>query len=128
MALALKSSFSRFLLSGAFNTGVTYLLYLGLLNLFPYQASYAIAYVTGIVLAYVLNRAFVFKSHRGMTSVIGLPVVYAVQYVIAALILWLWVDLIGWDEKLAPLAALCVTVPGTYLLSRWVFGSNQRSR
>ncbi|WP_455925526.1 GtrA family protein [Pseudomonas putida] len=116
-----KSSFVRFLLSGAFNTAVTYGLYLLLLNVLAYQASYTIAYVTGIVLAFVLNRFFVFQSHRGLTSIILFPTVYLAQYLLNLIVVWLWVDRLHLSDKLAPLAAIALSVPVTYGLSRHVF-------
>lgn len=115
------SRFVRFLLSGAFNTAVTYGLYLLLLNVLAYQASYTIAYVTGIVLAFVLNRFFVFQSHRGLTSIILFPTVYLAQYLLNLIVVWLWVDRLHLSDKLAPLAAIALSVPVTYGLSRHVF-------
>ena len=57
-AKILQVDFARFLVSGGFNTLVTYGLYLLLLNVLSYRISYTIAYVAGIVLAYSLNRFF----------------------------------------------------------------------
>ena len=39
-------AFSRFLIAGALNTGLTYLLYLGLLFLMPYVWAYSLTYET----------------------------------------------------------------------------------
>lgn len=68
-AKILQVDFARFLVSGGFNTVVTYGIYLLLLNVLSYKTSYTIAYVAGIVLAYSLNRYFVFKSHQGLSLI-----------------------------------------------------------
>jgi putative flippase GtrA len=114
-------SFTRFLMSGGVNTALTYAIYIFLLMVVPYQVSYTIAYVLGIFLAYALNRFFVFKSHRGVRSVVLFPLVYLVQYLTAMLTLWVWIEQLGKSEKVAPLIAIIITVPITYLLSRFIF-------
>jgi len=37
------------------------------------------------------------------------------------LCLWLWIEQLGWNEQVAPLVAIAITVPLTYVLSRFVF-------
>ena len=117
----LNLDIARFLMSGGFNTALTYGMYLGLLTFLPYQLSYTLAYVSGIVLAYVLNRYFVFKSHQGIKSAVMMPLIYLVQYSLSLLILWLWVEKLQLDRRLAPLAAIILTLPVTFLLSRFAF-------
>lgn len=122
-----KSSVVRFLLSGGFNTAATYALYLALLTVLSYQASYTIAFVTGIVLAYFLNRLFVFRSHRGIQSILWMPMVYLGQYLIGILVLWVWVEHLQLNEKGAPLVAILITLPLNYLVSRFAFTKHQRN-
>ncbi|KPX34841.1 MULTISPECIES: GtrA family protein [Pseudomonas syringae group] len=117
----LKQDFARFLMSGGFNTALTYGLYLILLMFLSYKISYTISYVTGILLAYVLNRFFVFKSHQGIRSVVLLPLIYAIQYGLSLVILWCWVEKLAFDERLAPLAAIALTLPVTFFLSKVAF-------
>lgn len=117
----LKLDFARFLMSGGFNTALTYGMYLALLGVLSYQISYTISYVTGIVLAYVLNRFFVFKSHQGLRSAVLMPFIYLVQYLLSLVILWIWVEKFEFDSRLAPLAAIVLTLPVTFLLSKFAF-------
>lgn len=116
-----KFSFVRFLMSGGTNTVITYLIYLFLLNFLSYQESYTVAYVCGIVLAFFLGRFFVFKSHRGVQSIFLFPIIYLVQYLASMLILWVWVEQLYLSYSVAPLVAILVTVPITYMLSCYVF-------
>lgn len=120
--------FLRFLCSGGFNTAVTYALYLVALSIMPYWAAYTTTYIIGIALAYIIGRYWVFRQHRGKATVILLPIVYIVQYLIGMMIVWLWVSRLGFPAQWAPLAAIAVTVPITYLLSKQVFTRNKAGR
>ena len=115
------SRFFRFLVSGAINTAVTFGIYLLFLPVFSYPISYSIAYVIGIGVAYFLNRAFVFRAHQGARSALLLPLVYVAQYGIGILMLWLLIDQLKLSEEIAPLVVIVVTIPLTYLLTRFVF-------
>ncbi|CAM3031359.1 GtrA family protein [Pseudomonas floridensis] len=123
-----KLDFARFLMSGGFNTALTYGIYLVLLTFLSYTVSYTISYVTGIALAYVLNRFFVFKSHQGLRSVIMLPLIYLIQYGLSLVILWCWVEKLELDARLAPLVAIALTLPVTFLLSKLAFSAKQTAR
>ena len=119
-----KNRFFRFLISGGLNTVLTYGLYLLLLQWMPYKISYTLTYVAGIVLSYVLNRVFVFQQHRGIRTALLVPAVYFAQYLLSFLILWLWVDCFGLNQKLGPLAVVILSLPITYLLTRFSFVGN----
>lgn len=118
-------SFARFIASGAANTLTTYALYLTLLNIANYKTSYTISYIFGILLSYTLNRYFVFKSTKGTLSIILFPLVYLVQYLTNFGILWLWVEHFNFDEKIAPLIAITITIPLTYVLSKAIFSTTK---
>lgn len=116
-----KTPAFRFLLSGGLNTALTYGLYLALLGTLPYGVSYSIAFVSGIALAYVLNRVFVFRSHRGLQSVLWMPLMYLLQYLTGMLVVWTWVHILHWHAALAPLVAILVTLPLNFAVSRFAF-------
>ena len=124
----MQFSFARFLVSGGFNTALTFSLYLLLLNITSYRVSYTIAYLSGILLAFALNRFFVFKSHRGVRSVILFPLVYVFQYFASMLILWIWIEQMSLSPRIAPLIAIILTLPMTYILLRFVFQKNGAPR
>lgn len=117
-----KSSFLRFLISGGINTAVTYAAYLSLVKITDYRTAFTLAYVFGIALAFVINRLFVFQTHRGWRSVIMFPFVYLIQYLASIAIVWLWVEKLNLPKEVAPLTAIVVTIPLTFVLSRLVFG------
>jgi len=117
----LEIKFVRFLLTGGLNTALTYILYLVLLSFLPYIWSYSISYVCGIFLAFMLSRFFVFKEHQGLKSALLFPFVYLAQYILGVFVVWLWVTKLSLPEYLAPLAAIALTLPLTFVLSRLVF-------
>lgn len=117
-----RSSFLRFLISGGVNTAATYAVYLLLLRITDYKLAYTVAYVVGIVLAFVINRLFVFRTHRGWRSAALFPLVYLLQYLVSLGIVWLWVQQWQLPKEIAPLISIAVTIPMTFVLSRFVFG------
>ncbi|WP_454846339.1 GtrA family protein [Pseudomonas farris] len=117
----LRLEIARFLVSGGLNTALTYGIYLLVLLFLPYKTSYTISYISGIGIAYALNRFFVFKGHQGVKSVALLPLVYLIQYLFSLLILWVWVEKLGYDQRVAPLIAIIITIPLTFILSKLIF-------
>lgn len=119
-----QSRFIRFLVSGLLNTATTYVIYLLLLSIVSYQASFTVAYLTGIVLAYFLNRLFVFQANRGAISIVLLPVVYLIQYLFGMIVLWIWIDVAQFNQKIGPLLVVALSIPLTYLLTKNIFVKN----
>jgi len=122
-----RSSFLRFLISGGVNTGATYGMYLLLLQFMGYKPAYTVAYIFGIVLGFLLNRLFVFQAHRGWRSLVLYPFVYLAQYLVSLAIVWAWVERLHMPASIAPLFAIVITIPLTYVLSRIVFGKRAES-
>jgi|GEM_PF-459641 len=114
-------SFGRFLTSGAFNTLATYLLYLVLLRQLHYQVSFTIAYASGIALAYAMNRYFVFRQPGGRAGPVLVATIYIGQYFLNLALVNVWVRWLSAPAALAPLFAVALTLPLTYLLNRRVF-------
>ncbi|MEA9587218.1 GtrA family protein [Xanthomonas sp. WHRI 10064A] len=120
--LIAKSSLVRFLISGGLNTAVTYATYLALLQITTYKAAYTLSYISGIIIAFLINRLFVFRTHRGWRSLLMFPFVYLAQYLTSLFLVTAWVEHFGFKPAFAPLAAITVTIPLTFVLSRAVFG------
>ncbi len=116
----MRAEFTRFLLVGATNTLFSYVLYLLLLLVVPYWPAYTLSYGAGIVLSYFLNVHFVFKKRVSLASFLKFPFVYLIQYSLGSLVLWLLVKHGGIDEKWAGALVSIVTIPVTFLASRFV--------
>ena len=61
-----------------------------LLRFVLYRTSYSLAYIIGVVLSYFLNRVFVFRSNRGLSTAALFPVVYLIQYLAGLSVVPLW--------------------------------------
>ena len=77
--LNLKNKFIKFLSAGVINSVASYLVYLLLVLFLNYQASYAMAFVFGIALSFVLNTKFVFEVDQTIKKFVLFPLVYFVQ-------------------------------------------------
>jgi putative flippase GtrA len=115
-----KGEAFRFLVAGALNTAATYVLYLALLQIVPYRVAYTVSYAIGIVLAYAINTLFVFRSAWNWRRLLAFPLVYVVQYALGVLVLTLLVEPGFLSERLAPLGVVAITIPFTFLASRYL--------
>lgn len=122
--LALKSrklnKWILFLIGGGLNTALTYGIYL-LLNLFTnYQASYVVAYTSGILFSYLFNSQVVFKLKKSWKGLLIYPSVYLFQYLIGAVLLHILVESFRIPKEIAPLLIIVALLPITYILSKTV--------
>lgn len=108
----------RFLASGVLNTIATFGLYWFLLLWVHYQVAYAVSYVAGIALGYMLNVKFVFGVRHSLRKAVLFPFVYLINYICGAGVVALVVNVLRWDARAAPLIAILLTLPLTFLLTR----------
>ncbi len=116
---------ARFLVAGAANTGLTYLAYLALLQGVSYRWAYSVSYVAGIFLSFVLNSLYVFRTPLRWRRLLPYPSVYLVQYLLGLAVAYVGVELLRWDERLIPVLVLAVTVPVSFVMTRWVLRGRQ---
>lgn len=109
-----------FVIGGALNTAVTYLIYLALHQVLRYQLAYLLAYAAGIAFSYVFNSLVVFLRPMSWRGMLAFPAVYVVQYLASAGVLALIVEGFGVPAWWAPLLVSALMVPLTYLLARFV--------
>lgn len=126
MTRSIDASALRFLVAGGANTVLTYLIYLGLLTIVPYAVAYSVSFVLGIGISYLLNVFWVFRSKPSVRSALGVPLIYAGQYLLGLCLLALLVEVLHVDRRLAPLIVIAVSVPITYVLTRWVVGAPEK--
>jgi putative flippase GtrA len=110
--------FRRFIVAGVINTLSSYAVYLGLLQFVSYEVAYTLSTVTGVLLAYALSTKYVFRSTWSWSKLVRFPGVYVVQYVTGMALMWLLVEKLGVDDRLAPWVVLAIQVPPTFYLSR----------
>jgi putative flippase GtrA len=114
------AEFARFLVGGLVNTFATYALYLTLLTVLDYWLAYTATYVSGILLAYWIGLRFVFRERGSWHKLGQFPLVYGVQYLLGVTVVVVGVEGFGVPAALAPIAAVAVSIPVTFLLSRWI--------
>ena len=88
-----------------------------------YEIAYSIGYAVGIVMAYALSAVFVFRQPMRKRSAMRFPLVYLAQFLISLGLLRLAVEVIHIPQWLALGFAVVLTIPVTFLLSRWVLHS-----
>ena len=120
----IAGEFLRFLIMGGTNTLVAYAIYLLLLNWIRYEIAYAIGYGCGIVMAYALSAAFVFRKPMRRRSALRFPLVYVAQFLVSLGLLRIAVEIFSMPEWIAFGFAVVVTIPVTLLLTRWVLHSS----
>ena len=109
----------KFVIGGGINTAVTYGLYLGLQFFLPYQVAYAVVFACGIVFSYWFNAKVVFKTAANWKGLFAFPLVYLVQYLLSAVLLSVFVERLGIPQSVAPLTVIVLTIPVTFMLTRW---------
>lgn len=116
----MKQEFVRFLVTGSLNTAASWLVYLLLLQFMPYTIAYTCAYIFGIVFTYYLNTRWVFKVQMSWRTFMQFPLVYLLRYALDMALIVLLVSGLGLWEEIAPIAALLVSMPVGFVLSRWL--------
>lgn len=124
---SLRIQFARFLMGGAVNTIITHGLFLVLSWSMPPSAAYSVAYLFGVVLAYVINTAFVFRTRASIGSAARFPGAYVVPYLTGLALVTLLTQA-GLDSRFAILAVIAVNVPLSFVITRYVLkGAAQKA-
>jgi len=129
--------FVKFGLVGVSNTVISYGLYAGSLllmkktGLFPgfdYYVAQVIAFVLSVAWSFYWNNKYVFtKEEHESRSILPALLKTYVSYSFTGLflntiLLYLWVDLMGISEFIAPVINLLISVPVNFLLNKfWAF-------
>lgn len=107
-----------FLLAGASNTALSYLLYLFLLSFFAYEIAYSFSFVAGIFYSSIVNLKFTFKTTVNVRRIVLSLFVYLLVYLLGLNLLVFFVTFLGIPKAFGPLLVLIVTVPLTFFLLR----------
>lgn len=121
-----RREFAIFIIFGLVNLVLTYAIYLFLRVFLTYPVAYSGSYACGIVISYVLNARYVFKERLQLTKALQYPLVYLAQYLLGLMVLYVLVELAHLSSSVAPLAVPVVTVPATFLLSRYLIKGRPR--
>jgi putative flippase GtrA len=114
-----------YLFFGVLTTAVNYLIYLPCYNLLHFSASVSnvIAWVFAVAFAYLTNKPFVFKSHDWsaktvvpeLTKFVGSRIVSGV---LETAIIFVTVDVLGWNGNVMKLVTSVLVVIFNYVASK----------
>lgn len=122
--------FAKFSFVGVINTLIDLAVYYFCLNALGmhYQLSTFFGFIISVTNAFVLNGLFVFSNGEKKTAGELLKTYlktvsgYAGTYLLSVFLMWLWVDVLLIDERIAPLLRLVITVPLNYIINKfWTF-------
>jgi putative flippase GtrA len=116
---SIKGEALRFLIAGGVNTVLTYLIYLLLLNVMSYPMAFTTSFTMGILIAFILYSAFVFRAPLAWSKLLQYPILYAVQYFAGLALLVILVEYMGQDKRIAPVINIIVLTPVTFILNKW---------
>jgi putative flippase GtrA len=120
--------FLRFVLVNALNTGLYWGLYLVLLLVTPYLVANAVALVIAVLVAYVANARYAFGVSASRSSLVKYIVVNGTTTLLRMGVVWLLVEPLSLDQHLAPPAAVAITTPIAYLMTRWAMAASTATR
>ncbi|ALC80399.1 MULTISPECIES: GtrA family protein [Bacillus] len=111
--------FFRFVIVGGINTGTYYLIYLSLLKLahFDYMAAHLTGFVISLVISFFLNCFFTFKTKPTLAKFLQFPLTQLFNVIMSSILIYVFVDVFSLSSVIAPIAALFITVPVTYIVT-----------
>lgn len=111
--------FNKFALIGIVNTGVYYALYLAGLHLAhaPYVAAHWVAVVISVIGSFFLNCYVTYEVKPTWARFARFPLTQAVNVSVTFILLFVLVEWFGVNSSAAPIAALFVTVPSTFVVT-----------
>ncbi len=118
----------RFGIVGVLNTATYYGLYLLLHIVLPYLAAHAFAFAVAMVGSYFLNCYFTFKTTPSWKSFVLFPLSNLANFVISTVGLYVLVQHVGMDERIAALPAAAIAIPVTFLIAQFTLtGGREKS-
>lgn len=127
--------FIKFSIVGVINTLIDLGVYYFCLYVlaFHYQLATFFGFIVSVTNAYLLNGFFVFSDGRGkgfsenLKTYLKTVAGYASTYLLSVFLMWLWVDVLGIPEGIAPLLRLVITVPLNYVINKfWTFKKKEK--
>ena len=117
-----------FLIVGLSNTVLTYVTYLGLLQLLDYRWAYTGAFIVGLLYTGLLNIRVTFAHHPTLVAWVVFAIYYSLYWIFSVALLHLLVDGLGIDERYAPLVLLPIVVPVNFVVTRLIVHRFARAR
>ena len=109
-----------FLIVGLSNTALTYVTYLGLLQVLHYAWAYTGAFLVGLIFTGLLNIRVTFARHPTFAVWIVFAAYYTIYWFCSIALLRLLVDGLSVPEAYGPLVMLPIVVPINFVITRMI--------
>ncbi len=125
---ASRTQIIRFCFVGILNTIVGYGVFFILVNYLYYLVALLIAHIVGVIHSFLWNKYWIFKTKEiNLEEFIKFNIVYVIVFVANAVTLFVCVDIISIDPKLAQLIILpIITLISFFGQKLWTFRANVR--
>lgn len=112
----------KFVIVGVVNTINYYLVYLLLLKVLHlgYLSSHLTGFLVSFIISYFLNCYVVYKVKPTLKKLIQFPLTQVVNMGIQTLLLFIFVDLLHFNNVYAPFPTLVFTIPITYFVTTYI--------
>ncbi|HGN7265308.1 TPA: flippase GtxA [Staphylococcus aureus] len=112
----------KFIIVGGINTLNYYVVYLLLLKLLhiEYMISHITGFLVAFVISYYLNCYFVYRVKPTWRKFISFPITQIVNVSLQTVLLYVFVSWLNLPAEIAPFAGLVITIPITFVLSKWI--------
>jgi putative flippase GtrA len=122
------ATFLRFVLVNVLNTGIYWGLYLLFLLAMPYFWANAVALLIAVLLAYVGNARYAFGVAPSRTNLVKYLIANGTTVLARMVVVWVLVGPLPLPEEWAPPAAVAVTMPVAFLLTKWAMAERPSRR
>ena len=125
---ASRSQIIKFCCVGILNTIVGYGAFYILVNYLYYLIALLIAHIIGVIHSFLWNKYWIFRTKKiSLEEIIKFNVIYVFVFITNAVALFVCVDIISADPKLAQLVLLpIITVISFFGQKLWTFKANVR--
>ncbi|MBL7573690.1 GtrA family protein [Staphylococcus saccharolyticus] len=112
----------KFVIVGGINTLNYYIVYLFLLKLLNvnYLVSHIAGFIVSFIISYYLNCYFVYKVEPTLKKFLSFPLTQVINMGIQTVLLYVFVKWFHVSSEIAPFAGLVITIPITFILSKWL--------
>lgn len=114
-----KAEFIRFIVIGGINTFNYYVIYMLFHHVWKigYGVSHVVAFTLSMVASFFLNSYFTFKVKPTLRKFLQFPLTQVVNFTVTTVCIYLLVEQFGVSTSLAPLFAIFIAVPATFIVT-----------
>lgn len=114
-----KAEFIKFIVIGGINTLNYYTIYMLFHHLWKvgYGVSHVAAFTLSMVASFFLNSYFTFQVKPTLCKFLQFPLTQVVNFTVTTICIYLLVEQFGMSTSIAPLFAIFIAVPATFIVT-----------